>query len=703
MTPSIVLPTFEVRFGPNPRIKDMHKCLNRIYCDDLPDPSRLFVDPNDPTTVLDTPDLLTRLRTIIINDMILTTAGETTDGNRIALIINDVAIQVGCGQLQPKRISKQSLLKALDHALSHKIDTIDLIIDTSMFYFTAPTDEISYHDWSKFTLDVNQAYKFTPIAPSPAPAASTSPTPDAITLLAQAMTNALIQARSPTSANPSSSVPPSLSPGDSNTPHPFPARSPSTNPQNYHPGQLPPDVKERYESKLKGIPITHDEVTTLYAWGHRYYLDGNDYLILADGTLFTRRDFDEKAIFRELVPCLDDNFAGIRKWYQMFTTHLMNNGYYIHPLWCYRKDVGGLWGFTAGDDKDDDLPKRMELSLTSMSHTIFRLLSKSDMFPKDSELKNIISACYGDGYHALKSIMLHVHPIFQEYPAFLIADYPKQGHHTLLQYYQLFCDYLHLRAFVKNTKTTLDNQDELDIFIGNTKYRDYLIRVTREERRQPAMAHKFKGPQLLETLQKHLKAPDSPALIATSKTLSYNSKGNNLSNSAGHTSKFVPYQNKNRRHPPINNISVVTPTEHSLNDLVEQAYCIDLPNNPEDRKLFHVYTVAINRLQKKPVLAFSGVCICCHGNHRFDDCPILNDTEFLQEHYKRYCMQLDRELKAKDMRLATSDTTTERRPSGRHVNFFDCLEDVADTDNHDADTASDDDYHTTSDFQSGRP
>lgn len=436
---STFLPLFEVSFGPNPRVPDMHSCLNRIYRDYLPNSGRLLTDPTDFTTVLETSALLTLLRTIIVNEMLLLISGKTNDGNPIHLVLKDAAIHVGCGQMPPKRVSKLSITKALEHTRTHSFDTIDIIIDTSMFYHTTST-MIYYHDWTKLTSDVNLSASATTLPGSGDTLLDSDRSKEKerdYDIMANAMARAFSQTRLS-----------DIIPTSGNTPHTQgqtpPSRTPATLPSEYHPGHLPDDVRARYEAKLRGEPITTKDIQEVFKYGHRYYLDGNDHLIVADGTLFTRREFDEKTIFREFIPCVDDTYAGIRKWYQMFSVHLHNHGYYVHPLWCYRKDVSGLWGFTAGEGKDDDLPKRMEISLRQMSHTIFRLLSKSDMFPKGIALSAIVAACYGDGYHAIKSILLHVHPIFHDYPATLITTYPKQHNLTLLQYYQLFLDFLQL-------------------------------------------------------------------------------------------------------------------------------------------------------------------------------------------------------------------------------------------------------------------
>jgi hypothetical protein len=133
------------------------------------------------------------------------------------------------------------------------------------------------------------------------------------------------------------------------------------------------------------------------------------------------------------------------------------------------------------------------------------------MFPPESRLCGIVTSCDGDGYRALKQILFKSHPAFYEQPSTLITSYPKQHNSTTLEYYTRFIDYQQLRAYISNIGLTLDDEGELDIFIRNAKHFEYLNRVTRDERRLTTTKPKYRGTQLVETIDKFLMAPDSPA------------------------------------------------------------------------------------------------------------------------------------------------------------------------------------------------
>lgn len=708
---------FDVRFTPNPSNPRMHQWLNQIYQDSLPGHARVFSDPVSQTEVLDTAPLLKTLQDIIIKEMILEHAHETDDEAHIALLIKNAVIHVACLNLPSRRISKSSFTSALEHARAKNTRSIELLIDTSLFYITT-NEPITYHDWSKFTTDstLAMAPPTTPASSVPVVTIPQSPPID-YSAIASAMATAFNQVRlleTPPSQPPTHNQGHSV--GGTTQYHFTPTELFASN-------TLPADVRERYEGKLKGNLIKGSVTSTPYSDGNFYHLATSDSLILGDGTFFFIHPYDEKSVMRDPEYCRDDTFAGIRRWYVLFGNHLRALGIYIHPLWCYRKNHGGKWGFLVGDATGSDLPKRLELSLTPMSHLIHRLLQKHDMFPKDSKIRAIVDACPGDGYHALKSILLHAHPAFHPSPATLLTTYPSQGTNSLLQYYMHFHDYLQLRAYVNNYASTLDSPDELDIFLARAKYSEFLIRVTRSERRDPDMIDKYSGSQLLETLQAFLQAPDSPLhqdikRQSTSKHLfrdnhvrhgnddCFNSYPNK--SRPGNDDRFQTYHNKNRRFPnpsilaPVSQLTadhhdastvvVDNTTAHMDTELFDDVYTIDVPPEPEQRRIFQVYANCINQVHQQPHTIVQKPCLVCQGLHLFKDCPVLNNTPFLQQHLIRF-KQFSNRLQ-QDMNSSPAQRSTP-------VNYYQCLtndEPTSDSDNDSPFTPHD---HAT-DFQQGR-
>lgn len=102
--------------------------------------------------------------------MIVSVTKETIDAKHVASLIHKAPIHVHVpgGSIQDRRLNRNGLRVALEHARAEKIPTIELLIDTSLFYFTA-NDPVYANDWSKLTTDPAQAAR-----PVVAPAALAS-------------------------------------------------------------------------------------------------------------------------------------------------------------------------------------------------------------------------------------------------------------------------------------------------------------------------------------------------------------------------------------------------------------------------------------------------------------------------------------------------------------------------------------------------
>ena len=229
----------------------------------------------------------------------------------------------------------------------------------------------------------------------------------------------------------------------------------------------------------------------MHGGGNMCHLTAQGQLILADGKLcLPDVTPNEKAMVKCDVHCTSATHAGLRSWHKDFQQFCHDHGYYAHPLWCFRQDHGGEWGFTCGNDPDDDLPARMMSPCSRMSHTICRALHESQMFIKTARFPEIVRSCDGNGYRALKALLHDSHPAFYDQPATLITAYPKQVNSPLLECHNRFLDYLQLRACITNQLGSLNDEHELDIFINNSKCSTFLNRVTRDERRMPSLKHK---------------------------------------------------------------------------------------------------------------------------------------------------------------------------------------------------------------------
>jgi len=383
---------------------------------------------------------------------------------------------------------------------------------------------------------------------------------------------------------------------------------------------LPSDVKKHYENKVKGGMVTLEMVDCAYDHGSRYFLD-NERLFLKDGSLFLLEttDPDEKAFLRNPINCKSLSPSGIRQWYHAFVEHCMDHGYFALPFSCFRKNHGGPWGFTCGDQGEHDLPKRMALPTQHMSRSIYHLLQSKYMFPSDG-MADILRQCYNDGYKALKHILYIHHPAFHVQPATMVTHYPTQRTLSLTEYHSEFVDFLQQRALILNTKSTLDSPDELDILIIGAKHSTWLNGVTLEERQHSHLLHKYTADQIVETLSTWLRSPSSPEIAAA---------------------RAPPARAPRGRS--VNPVDTFTNMDDSWDNVLAELPNIQVPDDHYSRQLHALYVGAISTSPSTQDNQHPSNCIVCNGPHRFDTCPVLADAEFLRGHYIRYCQHLRRD------------------------------------------------------------
>jgi len=71
-------------------------------------------------------------------------------------------------------------------------------------------------------------------------------------------------------------------------------------------------------------------------------------------------------------------------------------------------------------------------------------------------------------------------------------------------------DFLQMRSMAQGFSRELDDPGELDVFNDHMKHSAFVQRVTRDERRQHALLHKYQGDKSHEMLISVLMMPDCP-------------------------------------------------------------------------------------------------------------------------------------------------------------------------------------------------
>jgi hypothetical protein len=115
---------------------------------------------------------------------------------------------------------------------------------------------------------------------------------------------------------------------------------------------------------------------------------------------------------------------------------------------------------------------------------------------------------------------------------------------------------------------------------------------------------------------------------------------------------------------------------------------MDIPADVESLRVHALCAAAIRRVGAENVNS-PQQCIVCNGHHRFDQCEVLNNTNFLRSHCIRFCQQVRRDAAARSSVLNNDSDAAQTAP----VNFME----------HNLNSRSEDtDEDEEQDFQTGR-
>ena len=141
------------------------------------------------------------------------------------------------------------------------------------------------------------------------------------------------------------------------------------------------------------------------------------------------------------------------------------------------------------------------------------------------------------------------------------------------------------------------------------------------------MVYNYTSVQIVETLERFLRAPDSPAL---------------MHHQILHKAiRFVQPQHDESTSSILQKCPLLPMT--LLVEIFEEVHDLEVPNDFESLCLHAIY-VAINAIQTSNDSNAPATCIVCGGIHRFDSCKVLKNTDFLCGDYIHYCQQLRRNI-----------------------------------------------------------
>jgi len=85
----------------------------------------------------------------------------------------------------------------------------------------------------------------------------------------------------------------------------------------------------------------------------------------------------------------------------------------------------------------------------------------------------------------------------------------------------------------------------------------------------------------------------------------------------------------------------------------------DREETPNNLFTFDCYRRAVHAIRDNPNASSARHCIVCRGQHHFENCPTLNDNDFLKQHYVHFCQNVRR------------DQVELSHQRGEQVNFMD--------------------------------
>jgi hypothetical protein len=245
-------------------------------------------------------------------------------------------------------------------------------------------------------------------------------------------------------------------------------------------------------------------------------------------------------------------------------------------------------------------------------------------------------------------MVMKTSPLFSESPGDHVRSPPNQPYgKSLTEYYVVFRDYLAMSALVRDADMSLDDPEVIDMFISGTVDYKFFKRVSREPRHQPSQAHKFRDESIVSTLEEYMTYPDYvPATLPPKPTRQwYQDSKRSFEPRALNALDMAPPEDMEVDGPPAltsanteDSDDTKYPSEAHINALGHL-----IPPSSADLQLDQKYRSAVYAINQRPATS-SAPCLVCGENHRFDSCPVLQNVEYLRDHYIKFCSFLKRDI-----------------------------------------------------------
>ena len=389
---------------------------------------------------------------------------------------------------------------------------------------------------------------------------------------------------------------------------------------------LPTVIQKRYNDyHNQSITVRVQDLTpfTLPDGTHSSFYDDptivGQRVILRNGAVLSKT-LDFKRLTKEPPTCTGTTPSDLRRWYNELSSHALSSGYYIVPYELLTSGHGEHNGFLFGVD----LPDSLRHLYFDWQNDIGRILRKTTIFPTDSDFSKRV-ATTTNGYHALLALVTDTHPAFVSQPIQLVMNWPRQKtSQNIYEFYNQFNDILKLKAIFLEGAEDMNSPHMIDCFISNCLHSKYLTQISRLDRQDPGKSSQFSPGSLPITLQMYLQNPDSPSHQVSQGTPS---------------PRYTPVTPSPNKYPPrrSGDGTPYTPYPRRVNEL--QA----------DENIDDYVDAIIAQVGTAP--AITPTCIMCGEVHKFENCPLIQDQEFL----KTYAIRVT-SLVQKLLRQAQRDT-----------------------------------------------
>lgn len=382
-----------------------------------------------------------------------------------------------------------------------------------------------------------------------------------------------------------------------------------------------------------------------------YFVDPPDILVTLDGHEFrlnTTRTIDKR--FTSAPPPLPNKKTtpeNIRRWYHMFLEHCKSHGVFLLPYYCFRRAANNTQGFTCGEDDDFtqfDLPSMYSPALSRWSNLIGTALK--DIFPSGSRERSVCEHFCTDGYAAVCHILAPWHPVFNEYGPTLAMGPPHQGKNVMLyEYFNIYMDYLEMRAYCENNRKNLNDFDEMTKFLLTCRYGNQILPRIKDERSSTnaASRHKYTQGQIIMTLE-----PLLPTLIDKNRSPFDERTLSNMIHVTKTTGVRPPSHDttaRSRREPhkrssertrtrtPVKQVAAHDASIHAVETLIASDDIRD-----SEPPLISIYKLGIDSVKRHSTFNVDQACLVCkETGHTFENCPVLNNHSLLKELHIAFC------------------------------------------------------------------